>query len=60
MNTYRVTWGIDIAASSPLEAAQIAREMHLDAKASIGSFKVHSPDKHGWCIVDLTPDLEVT
>ena len=41
---YRIAWFIDIEASSPLEAAQIARGIQLDAESIATVFTVQGPE----------------
>lgn len=40
MNTYRVTWEIDVEAESPLEAAERAREIQRDPDSTATVFGV--------------------
>lgn len=54
MQTYRVTWTIEIDAESPREAAETAREILFDAESIGNVFEVEHED--GVEVVDLDGD----
>jgi hypothetical protein len=44
MKEYRVLWEIELEASTPEEAAQLARELQLDPESFATFFIVQEPD----------------
>lgn len=47
LTTYRVVWKMDIDASSPLRAAEMARGYQRDPFSEVGCFEVHFTDDRG-------------
>lgn len=53
---YRVEWAIDVDATSPGEAARIAREFQLGPDSTANVFRVYAPDG-SVCEVDLDDEV---